>query len=86
VYGLPLEQDFTFFVGLVLLQVCFGRHELILNFDGDTSITIEGNLGLQEVTGRERVVSDLRQAAEGIISLVAQPVKSVHRKLTVLCR
>lgn len=77
-YGLPPGQDFTFFVGQVLLQVCFGRHEMILNFDTDTSITVEGNMGIEDTDGRERVISDLRQAAEDVVSLVEQSVTNAE--------
>jgi Family of unknown function (DUF6188) len=77
-YGLPSEESFGFFVGLILLQACFGRHEIILKFDADTAITIEGDLGILEPDGSERLVSDPRQAAGVIVSFITQSVTQVE--------
>jgi len=41
-FGLPSDFDASFLEGAMVLQVCIGLHEVILNFDGDISITIEG--------------------------------------------
>ncbi len=40
-YGLKKDIDLSFFVGSELIQVCIGLHQLILNFSGDISISIE---------------------------------------------
>lgn len=40
-YGLNKEVDLSFFLGNELIQVCIGLHQLILNFSGDISISIE---------------------------------------------
>lgn len=48
-FGLPEDFDGSFMVGRSLLQVCIGRHEVILKFDGNVEITIESEF---RVTGR----------------------------------
>lgn len=40
-YGLNEDIDLSFFLGSELIQVCIGLHQLVLNFSGDISISIE---------------------------------------------
>ena len=40
-YGLPNHTDLSFLRGRELQQVCFGRWQVILHFDGAVSISIE---------------------------------------------
>jgi hypothetical protein len=51
VYGLPDETDLTFFIGTELQQVCIGRHEVILRFGDDLSITVESDIGHRSTLG-----------------------------------
>ena len=76
-YGLPAGENFAFLVGLALDQVCIGRHEMILNFEADTSINVEGNLGVESPEGRELVQDDLRQAVADVALLLAKRVTNV---------
>ena len=40
-HGLPKHLDLTFFRGQVLVQICFGLHDLRLNFDKGGAIHTE---------------------------------------------
>ena len=44
-YGLPEKTDLSFLKGKQLLQVCIGCNEVVLNFDGDLSITAQTDIG-----------------------------------------
>ena len=39
-YGLRRNTDLSFFSGRTLVQMCFGMHDLVLNFDGSVSVTV----------------------------------------------
>ena len=43
-YGLPDTTDLSFIKNKALLQVCIGFNEIILNFDGNTSITAQTDI------------------------------------------
>jgi hypothetical protein len=40
-YGLPLNTDLDFLVGKELMQVCLGRYQSVLHFEGQLTITLE---------------------------------------------
>src|SRR5262245_39495356 len=40
-YGIPNNVDWSFLISKELLQVCIGRHQISLRFEGDVSIDIE---------------------------------------------
>ena len=72
-----LERASVFFVGLVLAQVCIGRHQVILHFDQDATVSVEGDLGIRAPNAIERVVEDHRAAAVDLAWLVADVVDAV---------
>ncbi len=41
-YGLSKTTNVTFLIGNTLSQICVGLFQLILNFEGDVSISVEG--------------------------------------------
>jgi hypothetical protein len=43
-YGLPDHTDLSFIKDKALLQVCIGFNEVILNFDGNISITAQTDI------------------------------------------
>jgi hypothetical protein len=77
-YGLPAGVDFRFFMGLMLTQVCIGLHELILHFGSDATVTVEGDLGVRAPAHPEQIVSDYRQAAADVASLLGRTVADVE--------
>ncbi len=60
-YGIPEQIDLKFFDGQVLVQICFGLHDLRLNFDKGGAIHTEGCVqlfanGSQDVFECESIV------------------------------
>ena len=43
-YAIPKDVDWSFMLGKALIQVCYGQYQTQLRFDGDVSISIEGNV------------------------------------------
>ena len=77
-YGLPAELDLNFLVGPTLLQVCIGENEVILNFDGEISITIESTFLVRDPNGLETVFEDSQSAAGSLVKLVSDTIAKVH--------
>lgn len=76
-YGLPKGADFTFLESLTLLQICFGEHDLILNFD-DASITIMSAIRIKnsDALGIQKYI-DYRSAAPQILNLIGKSLMEV---------
>jgi hypothetical protein len=77
-YGLSRDIDLRFFNGKALLQVCFGANELILNFDGDVSVTVMSLLGCMGSGGSIQQHEDFRQAAPAVLVLLNQTILSAE--------
>ncbi len=77
-YGLPAELDLNFLVGPILLQVCIGENEVILNFDGEISITIESSFLVRDPNGLEIVFEDSQSAAGSLVKLISDAIAKVH--------
>ena len=69
-YAKPL-RDLSFLVGRELTQICVGRYEVILNFDGNTSATILGQFTLDD-----RDLGELPDAARYLFPLLGAKVES----------
>ncbi len=66
-YGLSKDVDLGFMCGKILLQVCVGVNEIILNFDEDMSITVTANYSQIKKTGEK---NDFNACPDGAIMLV----------------
>ena len=77
-YGIPVGETFAFIEGRVLEQLCFGRHELILNFDDGLSITVEGALGITLAGAGESVVDDAVDIASVLVGLISDRVAAIE--------
>lgn len=66
--------------GRVLEQLCFGRHELILNFDDGLSITVEGAAGITLAGDSESVVADPLDIASVLVGLISDTVRTTEVK------
>lgn len=77
-YGLPKDVDLTFFSGRTLLQACFGVHDLILNFDGDVSLTVTSSVGCMASDGGIQQYDDFRQVALAVLALLNQTILSAE--------
>ena len=81
VYGLPDETDLTFFIGTELQQVCIGRHEVILRFGDDLSITVESDIGHRSTLGElDAVFKTIVPAAMVLCNLINAMVSSASVK------
>src|SRR5207237_8419413 len=54
-YGLPSNTDLSFLVGRQLAQLCLGQYQAQLRFDGDVTISLEGEFSLD---GQRRPISE----------------------------
>ncbi|WP_395543143.1 DUF6188 family protein [Neotabrizicola sp. sgz301269] len=70
----PAVGELNFLLGLPLLQVCMGANEVILNFDGEVSITIEAMISFRDTSGNEVNYSNLRSAASALVTLLPSSV------------
>ena len=43
-YGVPEKERLVGLIGKELIQICFGVHEVIFNFDQDVRITVESRI------------------------------------------
>lgn len=77
-YGLRKDINLRFFEGRTLLQVCFGLHDLILNFDGDVSVTVTSSVGCVTSGGSIQRCDDFRQVAPTLVALLNQSVRSAE--------
>jgi Family of unknown function (DUF6188) len=76
-YGLPKDLDLTFLKDAILIQVCFGRNEVILRFDREISITIESTFRVQDSDGIESFFDTSLPAAKSLVSLISDAVVGV---------
>lgn len=74
VHGIPDSDTFAFIEGRVLEQLCFGQPSLILNFDDDLSITVEGSLGIALPGAEEITVDDALGVASTLVRLISDVV------------
>ena len=73
-YGLPSRVSLSFLEGRTLLQVCIGLHDLILNFDGDTTITVCSSIGYSTMCGEVTHYVDFRQSANLLCMLLGKSI------------
>jgi len=76
-YGLPKDADLRFLQGAELLQLCVGCHEIIANFFGDISITIQSPFILRVANEKRISPSDLPAGAAPLLSLVGTKIEKV---------
>jgi hypothetical protein len=76
--GLPEGTDLTFLLNRELIQVCVGLYQVILNFDGKVSISIEGDF-IAELKGRTaKRGKKLPMSASVLLDLLGQRVEEVQ--------
>jgi cytoskeletal protein RodZ len=79
-YGLPANLDLSFLHGRVLLQLCVGQNEVILNFDQDVSITVTSSIAFTFADGTYRHYTDWKEAAHTASALLGHQITSAKRK------
>jgi hypothetical protein len=76
-YGLPHDINLAFFNQKLLLQVCIGACELILNFDG-VSVTVTSSVGFADTGGAFRRYDGFPEAASALVTLLNQHITSAE--------
>jgi hypothetical protein len=77
VYGLPLNIDLSFLAGKVLLQICFGANEVVLNFDGNVTIVVTSSIAC-----RKGIVGHLCQKFQEYKSAAAMLLEFLQQVVT----
>ena len=77
-YGLPQNVNLAFFAGRTLLQVCIGAHDLILNFDGNVSVTVTSSVGCIGPDGAIQQYVNFRLAAPAVLDLLNHVIVSAE--------
>ncbi len=76
-FGLPPDLDLGFFTGRMLLQVCIGANEAILNFDGDISITITSPIACRSgARAADQRFDNYGDAAVALVGFIEKTVVS----------
>jgi hypothetical protein len=79
--GLPPDIDLSFFAGKELHQVCIGRHQAILHFDDNVSLSIESEIAHISHQGEIMAIyKTIPSAAPTLVSLLNRTVKSATSK------
>ncbi|WP_263352641.1 hypothetical protein [Acidicapsa acidisoli] len=87
-HGLSPDTDVSFFVGQTLIQACFGPHDLILNFQGDTlaTVSIWSSIGCVDGDGACKKSEDFREEADFLLKLLNVAIVSSQMSAgSVLC-
>jgi hypothetical protein len=70
-HGLPANIDLAFLQNRELQQVCIGRHEAILHFGDDVSITIFSDIGHRSELGEiDAIYKRIMPAAPTLCNLI----------------
>jgi len=78
-YGLNQQVDLSFLSDRKLLQVCVGEFQVILRFDGDTTITLECAFGYTPKSGQKLLgVPSSQNSAACLLGLVGLQVMHVN--------
>lgn len=73
-YGIAPGTDFSFLIGVSLLQVCSGENEVILNFDEDLSIMIASNVSIRAPSNPLVVYDDARSLGAQLMAFVSETI------------
>ena len=76
-YGIDKKLDLTFLIGKMLTQICVGQFQIILNFDNEVSISIEGTFEhiSGEIVTKYLGISDVSQS---LFNLIQQKIEVVN--------
>ena len=76
-YGLPSHTQLDFLVGQTLVQICFGLHDLRLNFDKEAAIHIESEVTIQRPSGEVLHEVNMPFASQRLAELLDQQITQV---------
>ena len=72
-FGLPESFDSSFLVGHTLLQACIGQNEVILRFDGELEISVEGHFSVRS-GGESRLFESSVDGGIASLDFLYQPI------------
>jgi hypothetical protein len=78
VYGLSADVDLSFLIGAVLIQVCVGENEVILNFDSEVSIMSAASVRYGGAGAMPETIDTAQGAGRALIGLLGQGVVSAE--------
>lgn len=73
-YGLPQNINLDFLLNKQLIQACFGICEVILHFDGETSITLECNFAVTRLSDDDQEIPASSLGSSGILKLLGTQI------------
>jgi hypothetical protein len=76
-YGLRSDTNLNFLKGATLIQVCFGPHDLILNFTENVSISIYSAVSFGATGANPPRHTAYDQVSQGILRLLNKAVLDV---------
>jgi hypothetical protein len=82
-YGVPLEEDWSFFLGKEVEQLCIGPYDVQLGFNGNIRISIQGDEPVEKcfdhITALQSLspVKGLPGKAASLVSLIGTSVQRV---------
>ena len=77
-HGVPNRETLTFIEGREFEQVRFARYFMLLEFDGDVSITAEGSFSLTVPGAKEVVADDVSYIAGALVRQIGESVVGVE--------
>jgi hypothetical protein len=77
-YGLPSDTNLDFLVTKILIQVCFGANDLILNFTDDISIAIFSSIGIGPNVDTITRHSNFTEISNEILKLLNQQISKIR--------
>jgi hypothetical protein len=77
-YGISRDTNLDFLCGRELIQVLVGQYQVILRFDAETTISVEGEFD-HVVNGKSQLVDrSLPMSAASLLRLIAKKVDKVE--------
>ena len=79
-YGIRSNLNLNFLIGRTLVQICVGENDLVLNFDGQLSITVMSSIGCTTKAINIDRYEDFRKAAGDLFVFLNKTIQSATFK------
>ncbi|MCD4825461.1 MAG: DUF6188 family protein [Phycisphaerae bacterium] len=79
-YGIPQDVKMSVLVGKEVAQLCIGLYQVQVNFDDETSISIEGRFNHLTNVAMEFQSNQLASTAKTMVSLLGTKIVAVERE------
>lgn len=74
-YDLDKNTDTTPLIGKVLIQICVGLYQLIMNFDNDLTISVESQL-IYRYDGNEVIIDSYPEKCHCLMTLIGKKIQN----------